>query len=216
MSDLLDTYEKDFEYTSQSLAKALSDIASQSGENRLGLLREAESSLDELKEIIGSMDAEVLSLPLDSRASYNAKLRGFKSQLMKHETLLKKYEDEDDRAQLFGSRAATGGFGDSDQRQSLLMTNALLARALDRLRESQRVANETENVGANILNNLRGQREQLVNSHNTLMEADGYVDKSIRTLRTMSRRMAANKMLSYGIIAILIILIFLVLVSKFR
>lgn len=77
------------------------------------------------------------------------------------------------------------------------------------------MANETESIGANILTDLRGQREQIQNSRNTLLEADGYVDKSIRTLRSMTRRMAMNKVLTYLIIAVLVILILLVLASKF-
>jgi vesicle transport through interaction with t-SNAREs protein 1 len=91
---------------------------------------------------------------------------------------------------LFGDRSATGTPDNIalDQRQQLLSGQASLDRSSQRLRDSQRVANETESIGANILNDLRGQREQLVNSRNTLLEADGYVDKSIRTLRGMARR----------------------------
>lgn len=75
-----------------------------------------------------------------------------------------------------------------DQRSQLLSGTASLDRSTQRLRDSQRVANETEQIGANILTDLHGQREQIINSRNTLMEADGYVDKSIRTLRGMARR----------------------------
>jgi vesicle transport through interaction with t-SNAREs 1 len=32
------------------------------------------------------------------------------------------------------------------------------------------------------------QREQILNTRDTLMEADGYVDKSLRTLKGMARR----------------------------
>jgi len=56
------------------------------------------------------------------------------------------------------------------------------------LRDSQRVANETESIGAGILNDLHGQRQQILNTRDTLMEADGYVDKSLRTLKGMARR----------------------------
>ncbi|GMM33929.1 v-SNARE protein [Saccharomycopsis crataegensis] len=219
MSDLLSTYEADFQYTAQDVQKKFEEVSSLQGDARHSALKDLESSIDELKEIIGSMETEILGLPSSNRASFNSKIRTFRSQLQSHESLLKKYEDDEDRRELFGGRTDNGSgqnYSDFDQRQGLLQTNASLARTSDRLKDSQRIANETEDIGANILNNLRGQREQLVNSRNTLMEADGYVDKSIRTLRTMSRRMAANKMLSYAIIAVLIILIFLVLISKFR
>ena len=74
---------------------------------------------------------------------------------------------------------------------------------------------ETENIGSNILNDLRSQREQINGARNTLLQADNYVDRSVQTLKTMGRRLTANKFISYGIIAVLILLIFLVLFSKF-
>ena len=36
------------------------------------------------------------------------------------------------------------------------------------------------------------QREQILNTRDTLMEADGYVDKSLRTLKGMARRFGLN------------------------
>ncbi|GMF03121.1 unnamed protein product [Ambrosiozyma monospora] len=74
---------------------------------------------------------------------------------------------------------------------------------------------ETEDVGTSILDNLRTQREQIVNARDTLHEADTYVDRSLNTIKTMTRRLATNKMITYSIIAVLILLIFLVLYSKF-
>lgn len=119
--------------------------------------------------------------------------------------------DDEDRRQLFGSK----NYGKDEQRSQLLQSNAALERTSERLRDSSRIANETEQIGSNIMLDLRSQREQLNNSRNTLFEADGYVDKSIQTLKSMTRRMATNKIITYSIIAVLIILIFLVIASKF-
>ena len=120
-----------------------------------------------------------------------------------------------DRKALFGNRDRGSDDIALDQRQQLLGGTASLDRSSQRLRDSQRIATETESIGANILGDLRGQREQIVNSRNTLTEADGYVDKSIRTLRGMARRMATNRIITIAIITILVILIFLVIASKF-
>jgi vesicle transport through interaction with t-SNAREs protein 1 len=102
----------------------------------------------------------------------------------------KQLSETADRRALFGDREGGSSSDDIalDQRSQLLSGTASLDRSTQRLRDSQRVANETEQIGANILTDLRGQREQIVNSRNTLMEADSYVDKSIRTLRGMARR----------------------------
>lgn len=116
---------------------------------------------------------------------------------------------------MFGVRDGASDDIALDQRQQLLSGTASLERSSQRLRDSQRIANETENIGANILTDLRGQREQIVNARNTLLEADGYVDKSIRTLRSMARRMATNRIITVAIITVLVILILLVIASKF-
>lgn len=107
---------------------------------------------------------------------------------------MKRANESGERLELFGKRAGGPSSASSsddialDQRQQLLSGTASLERSTQRLVDSQRLANETEQIGATILTDLRGQREQISNARNTLMEADGYVDKSIRTLRGMARR----------------------------
>lgn len=178
-----------------------------------------EAASDEALEVLDQMSIEVQNLPSSQRLSFNSKIRNYKVQVDEHKTKLKQLLDNQDRHDLFGSRYRDDlDSGDSlhDQQRKTLLNNASsLERSSDRLRESQRVALETESIGGNILNDLRAQREQITNSRNTLLAADNYVDKSIQTLKSMSRRITANKFISYAIIAVLILLIFLVLASKF-
>lgn len=46
----------------------------------------------------------------------------------------------------------------------------------------------TESIGAGILGDLRGQREQIIHTRNTLLDADSSIDKASRTLKGMARR----------------------------
>lgn len=125
--------------------------------------------------------------------------------------------DSRNRDLLFQGAGNEGAVGDSgDQRQQLLSNHAVLSRTGDKLRDATRLAIDTEGVGSQIMMDLRSQRETLDNARQTLFQADSYVDKSIRTLKTMSRRLVANKFISYAIIAVLILLILLVLFSKFK
>lgn len=102
-----------------------------------------------------------------------------------------------------------------DQRQRLLSGTERLADSSRRLQDSHRVALETESIGANILNDLHAQRQQIVHTRDTLLEADGYIDRASRTLKGMARRMATNRMITAAIILILVALIVIVVVSKF-
>lgn len=215
MSDIFATYESDFQLAIQDARAKIATANAASGAQRKNALQSTEHAIDEALEVLDQMNIEVQSLPANQRLTFNAKIRQYRADVDDKKTQLKQLMEEEDRSQLFGSRY-TDDDGEGDlQRKQLLSNNASLERLSERLRESQRIALETENVGGNILNDLRAQREQISNARNTLLAADTYVDKSIQTLRLMTRRITANKFISYAIIAVLILLIFLVLASKF-
>lgn len=215
MSDLFSTYETDFQLAIQEAQSKLQSNSGQQG------ARAIQGALDEASEIIDQMNIEVQNMPASSRSSFNAKIRQYRGEVEQSKRQLTEVMEQENRHQLFGGSAGyRDDVDDQDgvhdqQRKKLLQNNASLERSSERLRESQRIANETESIGGNILNDLRAQREQILNLRNTLLAADNYVDKSIRTLNSMSRRITANKFISYAIIGVLILLIFLVLASKF-
>ncbi len=140
-------------------------------------------------------------------------------------TPLNKLLEDKQRNLLFGDNNNTPDLNESnpdynnlneEQRQQLLDSHHVLNKTNTRLQDAQRMANDTEQIGSQIMTDLRSQRETLEHSRAHLTQADTYLDKSVRTLRTMSRRLVANKLISYAIIAVLILLILLVLYSKFH
>ena len=74
------------------------------------------------------------------------------------------------------------------QRSRLLSTTDKLSDSSRRLEDSHRLALETEDLGAGILGNLRGQREQIENTRNRLVDADRGIDRASGTLGRMIRR----------------------------
>jgi len=50
------------------------------------------------------------------------------------------------------------------------------------------LANETEAIGANTLAQLQQQRETIEHTTSVLYESEGYVDRSIKTLKGIARR----------------------------
>ena len=59
-------------------------------------------------------------------------------------------------------------YAPASDRTRLLTGTALLEDSTRRLQDSQRIALETESQGAEILVNLRGQREQIENARDTV------------------------------------------------
>ncbi|KAK9246836.1 vesicle transport v-SNARE protein N-terminus-domain-containing protein [Lipomyces tetrasporus] len=220
-SELFASYEADFRLAYAEITQKIDQIPELAAEPRKASVRAAERAIDEADEIVGQMTIELQNISSGSRAKLNARLRGYRSDLDKVKRELRRTSEQADRTELFGSRAAQAPGGISaddishDQRQQLLSGTDRLESSSQRLRDSQRLANETENIGAGILTDLRGQREQIVNSRNVLMQADTHVDKSIRTLRGMARRMVTNRLITIGIVVLLIIIIVAVLLGRF-
>ncbi|KAG5355077.1 t-SNARE VTI1 [Yarrowia sp. B02] len=215
-SELYKSYETDFLLAQSEIEQKLESISTLERDARTSAVNAVERTIGEAYEILDQLSVEIQNIPSSSRAPLSANLRQYRQSIQSAKKQLANVEQAGARNELFGDRTpAEGGDIALDQRQQLLSGQESLDRSSQRIRDSQRLANETESIGANILTDLRGQREQIQNSRNTLLEADGYVDKSIRTLRSMTRRMAMNKVLTYLIIAVLVILILLVLASKF-
>lgn len=95
-----------------------------------------------------------------------------------------------DRRALFGNRYSDNPTSDDqlEQRQQLLSGTERLERSSGRLRDSHRIALETEDIGRNTLADLAAQRETIQRTRETLLESEGYTDRSIKTLRGMARR----------------------------
>lgn len=139
---------------------------------------------------LGQMRLEKQNIPTSSRGKVNQRFRNFESDIDAAKRKLTGLST--DRSALFGSRYTDDPAGSSDvhleQRQQLLSGTDRLERSGQRLKSSMAVANETEQIGASVLGDLSQQREVINNTHDRLLESEGYVDRSIKTLRGMARR----------------------------
>lgn len=134
------------------------------------------------------MRIEKQNIPAPAKSKVNQRFRNFESDVDALKRRLKSLSD--DRKALFGSRYTDNPTADDqlEQRQQLLSGTDRLERSSGRLRESHRIALETEDIGRNTLADLSRQRETIVHTRDTLGESEGYTDRSIKTLRGMARR----------------------------
>ncbi|AGO12997.1 AaceriAFL168Wp [[Ashbya] aceris (nom. inval.)] len=215
MASLLKSYEVDFQATLEQCQSLLRQAQGEPVAQRNATLQTLEQHKDDLYDILDQMEVEVNNMvgdPARQVASKSA-LRDLRREAGMVKQQLRELMDARDRDALFPAGAADM---DNEQRQQLLSNHAILQRTGDRLVDATRLASETEGIGNQIMMDLRSQRETLEHSRQNLFLADSYVDKSVRTLKTMSRRLVANKFISYAIIAVLILLILMVLYSKFK
>lgn len=122
------------------------------------------------------MEIEIQSIPISSRSQYHVRLRAAKADVQKYKKLLAKSRSQSVRADLLSSKANPNNtyalsddpYAASGDRSRLLAGTTVLEQGTKRLQQSQQIALETEMQGAEILTNLRTQREQIENSRDTV------------------------------------------------
>lgn len=118
------------------------------------------------------MEIELQGNPQSLRSQHQNRVRAAKADLVKYKKLSGEIQAQIARTDLLSSNRRVGlpssdePYTTTSDRQRLLSGTALLEDGSKRLQESQRVALETEEQGADILMNLRRQREQIENSRN--------------------------------------------------
>ena len=135
------------------------------------------------------MRLEKQNIPSSTRTKANQRFRNLQTDIDACKRKLKAMSD--DRRALFGDRYSDDPANldaHLEQRQQMLSGTDRLGRSTDRIRESQRIANETEHIGASTLADLHSQRSVMEHTRATLLESEGYVDRSVKTLRGMARR----------------------------
>jgi vesicle transport through interaction with t-SNAREs 1 len=138
------------------------------------------------------MRIEKQNIPATLKSKVNTRFRNYQSDV---DNLSRKLSSlQSDRAALFGARYTDEDGDDAtgdpnlEQRQQLLRGTDRLERSSGRLRDTQRIALETEEIGQNTLADLGRQRETIVHTRNMLGESEGYTDRSVKTLKGMARR----------------------------
>ncbi|KAG8884597.1 hypothetical protein FRB98_002311 [Tulasnella sp. 332] len=225
---LFDSYEQDFKTIIDSIREKLEvEAGAQKGEQRKATLRRVEMELDEADEMVpasfvSQMEVEIQGMPQSIKSKYQIRVKSSKGELTKWKKQAKDLHLANSRSELLSSRsnpiASDDPYADSDdvnsQRARLLQGTQSLADSTRRLEDSQRIAIETEGVGADILRTLRQQRGTIEHAVEQLGQADTSIDRASGTLKGMVRRMYQQKYVTVGIIVVLILLILIILYEK--
>ncbi|KAG7446653.1 vesicle transport v-snare protein vti1 [Guyanagaster necrorhizus] len=220
-TDLFESYHQDFAHLIQSVRGKLEvEVKEQQGEQRKATLRKVEIDLDEADDIISQLEVEIQGIPLSIRSQYSAQLKQAKVELNRYKKLSKDLHSQASRTDLLGSSrfktTATSDdpYGEGNNRTRLLAGSEALYDGNRRIADSTRIALETETHGADILSNLRVQREQIENTRDTLHTADISIDRSSGTIKGMIRQMYKQRVVLGVLIAVLVLVVLLILYFK--
>jgi vesicle transport through interaction with t-SNAREs 1 len=126
---------------------------------------------------VSQLEVEIQGIPQSVKTPYLTRLRQAKSDLTKYKKLSK---DLHARVNLLGAPTKAGASFRSDDpyadqrtdRERLLAGTEILADGSQRLGNTHRIALEAEDMGVEILRNLRGQRETIENARDTVSSLD--------------------------------------------
>ncbi|XP_074648178.1 vesicle transport through interaction with t-SNAREs homolog 1A-like isoform X2 [Tubulanus polymorphus] len=190
MASLMESYEQQFANLTAEITSKTVRIPNLTGAEKQTLSSNVEKLLDETRELLEQMDLEVLDLQPKDRNKYQTRLKSYRTELSKLEKALKQsriaFSDEiQSRDELFGDDSYSTS---ADQKTRLLENSERMERGSKRLEEGYRIALETEQLGATILEDLSTQRESIQRSRDRLRETDSTLGRSSRILTGMMKR----------------------------
>jgi len=202
VSELFDEYERDFERLCQEADEKVSEdaIASLSSSDRSRQFSEAATQIKSAEKALKQMEFEARTLPTEQRSMVEPKMRRYRQQLGERKKAVEAAKETHSRAVLLGDDAEGGTvYGKSAQdRQRLMDSNDLMQKSTDRLRDARRQAAETEQIGADVMTDLRQQRETIMRTKRNVSEVGSNYGMAKQLLETMSRRAAANRAITIG------------------
>lgn len=212
MNEMFDAHIEDFKRADSEAREAvmLATTASQL-EVQERCLKDAQKFLTDAEKAVDLMSAELRTTPGNKGPASN-KAKQHRAELASLKRTVKDLENTVQRQRLLG------GKDDEDRnpggRQRLIDTSGRLQEGTRRIDEARRVALETEEIGIDVMSDLRGQRDVILRTRTHMGEIDSNLEASRKTLTTMGRRVVTNKVILAAIAVCLFITLILELVMK--
>lgn len=157
--------------------------------------------------------AESMSRELRSNSGNNSaasnQAKQHRAQLASLKRTVKELENSVQRKKLLGEQGKS-----NTANQRLLDTSDRLAEGARGIDDARRVALETEEIGIDIMTDLRGQRDVILRTRNHMVEIGGSLDQSRNTLRAMGKKVVVNKIMLLGIIIVLMATLIVIIYIK--
>ncbi|KAJ8514902.1 hypothetical protein ONZ45_g7606 [Pleurotus djamor] len=181
-------------------------------------LRKVELELDEADDLFSQMQLTLQAVPKSIKPPYSTRLNNAKAELTRCKNTSRTLHSSVTASEgLIPKGYSRGNASDNpygNERQRLLAGTATLNDGSRRILDSQRIALESEEQGADILRTLRVQREQIENSRSMLNNADNSIDRASGTLKKMIQQMYRQRVILSLIAVFLIAVVVLILYFK--
>lgn len=190
-------------------------------EERRSRLAEIDSELAEAEALIRRMDLEARSTQGSARQELQQRLKERKDDLQRLKKAAKDASKGPQAAQTDRQALLSSGpLSDeeaptsSSQRENMLSATERIRKTGDKIQHGKKQLLESEELGANILQDLHRQRETITHARDTLYSTDETIGRSRKILSAMARRAVQNKLI-LGVVGV-ILLVAIILVIYFK
>mmetsp|Transcript_52471 Transcript_52471/g.122026 ORF Transcript_52471/g.122026 Transcript_52471/m.122026 type:complete len:230 (-) Transcript_52471:115-804(-) len=203
VSELFKEYESDFQRLRREVDEQL-EAAKAGGAAEQQCVAEASRRAGRADQALRQMEMEARTLPPESRTHLDPKIKQFRSGLGEQQKAVEAARQAAARRALFDD----GSLGKSAKdRERALGANNALTGASRQLGEAHRQSLETEQIGLDVISDLRNQREVIIRTRGNVGEIGANTAMAKRLLGSMSRRAAANRYIVYGIATLLAVIL---------
>jgi len=212
---LFQTYEEDYADLRTRIEQRIRNIPSYDATQRRSESQVAETEIKEAEQLIRSMNLSAKSVPNNSQLMQ--KVRDYENEISKLRISVRKAEAQmstSDRSELFSGFTSPDMSASLDQRERLLNATEKLDNSTNLIKQSQATANETVEVGVEIMENLDKQKRQMVGMRENLSGIEEQLSKAKVILQKMARRVVTNKLIMAGIVLVLFLGIGIVVYVK--
>jgi len=217
MSQLFDQLQQHYCSLSAEITAKLSSaqVIASSGASSAGKRKTIQDAVDKLfvdvYDTLDHLELLVRDMNGDVRQKYASQVEHLKTDAKRLDAEAKNilsasYAERSQRDELFDDDSSSRLLSD-DKRQQMMSNLERLDGGSRKLEEAYRVTRETENIGAEVLNNLSRQREVITGARGRVRKADEEVSESSRVLSRMLRRALQNRLFLFGVVAVLVIII---------
>ncbi|XP_075242637.1 vesicle transport through interaction with t-SNAREs homolog 1A-like [Convolutriloba macropyga] len=201
-ANLFESYEQQVASASAEITYSISKIVSLTESERQQSLDNIQRLIEDLKDTLEQMELESRDHNASERNKYMTRLRSYRQEAKRleeeyHSVKYPRRSLQQDRIELLG--IDTG----EEQRQNLLKNSERIERGTRRLEAGNKVAIETEELGAEILRDLHDQGETIERSRERLRQMNADLGKSSRVLSAMLMRVIQNRIALVVIVLIL-------------
>eukprot|EP00930_Biecheleria_cincta_P051538 TRINITY_DN36729_c0_g1_i1.p1 TRINITY_DN36729_c0_g1~~TRINITY_DN36729_c0_g1_i1.p1 ORF type:complete len:223 (+),score=42.10 TRINITY_DN36729_c0_g1_i1:69-737(+) len=205
VSELFQEYRADFDRLCQEINELL-ELAN-TGEKTLQHLTDAERRINKAEQNVKQMEMEARSMPPDSRAGMQSMVRQCRSDLTGHRKAVASAKEVAERTALLSETDGTMVGKSMKDRQRLDDTHQSLKNASKELAEAKERVLESEQIGIDVMSDLRQQRETIIRSRDNVARVGQNYGFAGEMLERMQRRAAANQRISYIVCCVMAVML---------